>query len=91
LPQLFKESLSIAIEASQSVQDLLSNSGIVLGQVNVPIFIIPLRVEDLISDGMCEVIDIVIGLTCLKCNCSRRVCEYCCECGLLDACHLVYF
>ena len=91
LLQLVKEILSVAIEASQSVHNLLGDCEIVLSQVNVPVFIIALRVEDLISNCMREVIDIVVGLACLQLDCSRRVCEHCCQCGLLDACHLVYF
>jgi hypothetical protein len=67
----------VKVEASQSVHNLLGDSEIVLSQINIPVFIISLRVEDLISDGMCEIIDIVIGLVCLKCDCSRCVCEHC--------------
>ena len=78
LLQLVEEILSVTVKASQSVQNLLCDGLVVLGQINVPVLIVPFRVEDLISDGMCEVIDILVGLGCLNLDCSRRICEHCC-------------
>jgi hypothetical protein len=57
------EAISIyAIEASQFGKDLPSDCIIVLSQINVLIIVSIVGVEDLLSDGLCQVIYVVIGI-----------------------------
>jgi len=74
------EHISIdSIEASQFGKDLRSDYVIFLRQINVLIIVLVVGVEDLLSDGICQVIHVVISFGRRERNCGRCVRKQCRE------------